>query len=401
LSGDGSSGIYLFKIEYYLYTMDKSDNAIAVVSFPISLSFNVPLSNLVKILDSSYREIEVIIGSYEKIPPIKEKHINYYNVIHKKSDSTIIKIFRYVSLQIIISAILLRKSQRCKKVIFFMELGPFLPLAVAKLLKKKPVWMLPSSFDKMSDIGGSYPKMLARLHPVNYVLADKIVVYSKGIIKEWHLEKYRGKILIGGEHHIDASLFNVNRPLDQRENLIGYIGRLSEEKGIINFLESVPLALEKWPDYRFLIVGDGPDRQKVAGLIEKYGLAEKVRCTGWAKRNELPGYMNEIKFLVIPSDTEGLPNTMLEAMACGTVVVGAPVGAIAEIIIDGVTGFIMSDNSPGEIIRALDKAINAADIREVSIRSSEYIENNFSYATVVKKYSEILNQCDDMCFENI
>ena len=81
------------------------------------------------------------------------------------------------------------------------------------------------------------------------------------------------------------------------------------------------------------------------GLSSKENLNNKVELTGWIPHDELPDYSNMLKLIVLPSYTEGLPNIMLEVMACGTPVLATPVGAIPDVINDGENRFLMENNS--------------------------------------------------------
>jgi len=80
--------------------------------------------------------------------------------------------------------------------------------------------------------------------------------------------------------------------------------------------------------------------------LDNNGLITRVDIPGWISQVDLAKYLNTLRLLVLPSSTEGLPNILLEAIACGTPVVSTPVGAIPDIIQDDENGFIMDNNSP-------------------------------------------------------
>lgn len=95
-----------------------------------------------------------------------------------------------------------------------------------------------------------------------------------------------------------------------------------------------------------LIGGDGELKESIAASLQEQGVTARVELPGWISHDDLPRYLNQLRLLVLPSYTEGLPNIMLEAMACGTPVLATPVGAIPDVIIDGRTGFVMDNMTP-------------------------------------------------------
>jgi glycosyltransferase involved in cell wall biosynthesis len=369
--------------------MGKKSNGICVVSFPISMPFTIPLSNLTRILSGLYGEIDVIVGAYEGIRLVKGERIRYHEYIHKSSGNTIVKVIRYAWLQAVMTVLMIRGTRKCDTVIFFMELGPFLPLAAARLMGKRTLWMLPSSFLKMSEKGRSYPKLLKKLHPLNYALSDSIVVYSKNIICEWGLENYQRKIKIANEHFIDTLKFSVKKSPNDRGRTIGFLGRLSEEKGILNFIYAVPLILKEIPDCQFTIIGDGPLRNDIDRFITTNNLINNVQCKGWIPHDALPEYLNKLRIIIIPSDTEGLPNAMVEAMACGAVIVASPVGAIPDIIGDGKNGYLLPDNSPKMISRIVANAIFNGDLDRIAADARKTVESRFVYESCMKSFEKI------------
>ena len=122
--------------------------------------------------------------------------------------------------------------------------------------------------------------------------------------------KYSHKIFIAHEHFLDFDKFKIEKPVDERDNLVGYVGRLGGEKGILSFLEAIPDVLEARNEVAFLIGGDGQLRPQVEECTGK--LDGKVKFVGWIPHDELPRYLNELRLLVIPSYTETGPISLLK-----------------------------------------------------------------------------------------
>ena len=140
----------------------------------------------------------------------------------------------------------------------------------------------------------------------------------------------------------------------------------------------------------FLLGGGGPllDRveKELTGLIGR----DRARVLDWILHNELPGYLNQMKLLVLPSQYEGLPTIVLEAMACGTPVLAAAVGAVPDLITDGETGFIMENNSPDCIARNVIRALNHPALDQTSQNARAFVEREYSYGAMKEKWQKLL-----------
>lgn len=180
----------------------------------------------------------------------------------------------------------------------------------------------------------------------------------------------------------------MEKPLTERDNLVGYIGRLSQEKGILNFMEAIPKVVETRDEATFLIVGDGQLRPQVEEYANK--LSNKVRFVGWIPHDKLPGYLNELRLLVVPSYTETGPYVTFEAMACGTPVLGTPVGLMADMLSDGENGFIMEDNSPECIAANVIRAMNNPNLEQIARNAHTLVEREFTHEAAVERYRRIL-----------
>ena len=117
------------------------------------------------------------------------------------------------------------------------------------------------------------------------------------------------------------------------------------------------------------------------------GAYDRVELTG---HNELPDNLNELKLLVFPSYSEGLPNIVSESMACGTPVLATPVGGVPDIVKYEETGFIMKNNSPECIARNVIRTLNNSDLNIIVENARKLIEEEYTYEVTVKRYRKML-----------
>ena len=273
------------------------------------------------------------------------------------------------------------------------------PAILAKLLNKKVIIVVIGSATRESKekygellFGMAqylFPILTAVLSTLNYILAYRIVVLSRSMITNYGLSKYNRKILSNGALFID-NIFFKKKPLTARTNIIGFVGRLEKEKGIVNFVSAIPLVLRQTKGVKFFIVGTGKLIDEVRNVIGNY---TNVRLFGWVPNKRLPRILNEIKLLVVPSHTEGLPAVVLEAMACGVPVLATAVGGIPDVIKDGKTGFLLRSNDPKHIAEKIVELLNRPELLEkVSKNAYEWVRRNFSYENALGRWREILQK---------
>jgi glycosyltransferase involved in cell wall biosynthesis len=243
---------------------------------------------------------------------------------------------------------------------------------------------------------------MINMHPIYYFpliiysiglrISDRIILYSQNLIDDWKLNKYENKISIAHRHVVDNVLFFPTVPLIERKNIIGYIGRLTNEKGILNLLNAFLLLRNKKIEVTLMIIGDGPLLSKITQFIETNNFQNKIFVKSWVPHKDLPLYYNQFKILVLPSFTEGLPNVVLEAMACGTPVLCNRVGAIPDIIDNEKNGFILKNNSPDTITDAICNIMKLKDIENVTFNAREKIVNDFSEIAAENLWKKILSE---------
>ncbi len=166
-----------------------------------------------------------------------------------------------------------------------------------------------------------------------------------------------------------------------RENIrILMVGRFYPQKRIDNFLICFfNLTTKNYP-FEIIgdIVGDGPEREKLIKLAQRYGLyPDKVHFHGEVP--DVERFYNDADIYLHTADNEGMPNTILEAMSCGLPVVAYKVGGISEIVQHGKTGFLVNLGDEENLINSLEILIKDRELRrEMGANGGIFIEQNHS-----------------------
>ena len=361
----------------------------------------VLLSKLLKILEPICEKIIVITGVFEN--EIISKKISITCLKGHEDKRTSLKILKFVVSQVKSCWHLLRVRKGIDVVMFYINSGSLtLPIILSKILKKKVLLIVSASDSEMASIiyrdylfgigGRVVIPIYKSLEKINRCFSDRIIIDSEKIASHYVPDGYRHKVVVASDRRfIDADAFNVKKKLEERRNLVGYIGRLSYEKGVMNLVKAIPLVLKQRADLEFLIGGEGPLLVEVDDILRESGVHDKVNLVGWIPHGEVANWLNELRLLVLPSYTEGLPNIVLEAMACGTPVLVTPVGALPDIIKDKDTGFIMEDNTPNRIAQSIAEALDYPYLDKVARNAQALVENRFTFEAALERYRNVLD----------
>ncbi len=135
-----------------------------------------------------------------------------------------------------------------------------------------------------------------------------------------------------------------------------------------------------------LLVGDGELRTKTEELVGRFGLTERVRFLG--ERTDIVDILNASDFFVLSSDYEGLPISVLEAMAIGKPIIATAVGGVPELITHDVNGILVSPGNRHGLATAMVALAEAPDrAREMGERGRQIVENKFDIKQMARQYS--------------
>lgn len=376
---------------------------IAVITVPYkSIGVKAILENFIDLLEPISNELFAITGDFPgslngKIHLMKIKGDD-------KKEFILIRLLKYILTELRVTFNLIKILKNVDIVSFQIGAqGYLLPKIVAKLFRKRVVIFLFGSPWKIAEIAhgesllGMGRIVLPRLEKarmrINFFFTDLIAVESKSVVDFIGITKYKNKICTSGAGaiYVDTNVFTVEKELKERKNIVGYIGRLSEEKGVMNFFSAIPLISEKHKALEFLIGGSGPLIEEIIEKSKNNKLYGKVELTGWIPHEKIPDYLNELRLIVLPSYVEGVPGIVQEAMACGTPVLATPVGGIPDLIRDGETGFIMENNLPEYIAKNVVRALEHPNLEEIVKSARKLIEDEYAYKPMVKKCGNLLD----------
>ena len=144
--------------------------------------------------------------------------------------------------------------------------------------------------------------------------------------------------------------------------VIGAVMSLTRKKNPGILIDAARRVVLTRPGTRFVLVGEGPLRPELEAAIAAAGLQDAFRLAGL--RGDIPELLRSIDLLVLPSDREGMPNVVLEAMASGLPVVATAVGGTPEIVRDGVTGRLVAPRDAAALAGAILEVLESAEVRK-------------------------------------
>ncbi len=170
--------------------------------------------------------------------------------------------------------------------------------------------------------------------------------------------------------------------------IVLYSGRFVRRKGVEILLKAWKEASRNRSNSKLLLLGEGPLLNEMKGLTKRIGLTESVQFMGHV--SNVVEFLHMADIFVLPSLQEGMPNALLEAMACGLPVIGTRIGGVVDIIDDRKNGILIEPGNVKSLARALGELLENESLRnELGERAYEKIKREYSLDTVVGKYIQL------------
>jgi glycosyltransferase involved in cell wall biosynthesis len=226
---------------------------------------------------------------------------------------------------------------------------------------------------------------------------DRVVAVSESIAREARQAGIHPDAITTIDNGIDLSPFSNAQPSlkcsqdNNGELLIGTAGRLVELKGLTYFLQAAQMILREFPNVRFVIVGEGPERARLEQLARDSGIADRLLFTG--SRPDMADVYVSLDIFVLASIDEGMPMVILEALASGRAVVATNVGAVSKLVESGKTGVLVPPRDATRLAAAIRDMIKSPVLREQMGRNGQSrVREEFSSEVMTRKYLEVYRE---------
>jgi len=230
--------------------------------------------------------------------------------------------------------------------------------------------------------------------------ADRVIVCSQSMKNEicGHFNLPLDKVDVI-PNAIDATKYqtSVDRGSVRQRYGVGYgeklilcVGRLVPQKGIEYFIRAIPIIAKRYPEAKFIIVGEGWSRDILEAEARSSGQGRKIQFTGFASDQEVINLMTSADALVVPSVYEPFGIVALEGMATGVPVVASKVDGLAEVIEHDRTGVFVYPRSPESIAWGVDQVLSdPGHAKWLTENAKEELRKAYSWEAVAMKTVEV------------
>jgi N-acetyl-alpha-D-glucosaminyl L-malate synthase BshA len=339
-------------------------------------------------IEFAKRGHEVYFITYER--PFFIQGVDHENVYTRLVSVIEYPLFKYPPYTIALSSEMVRASKEEKLDLLHVHYS--IPHSTAALLAREATGIPYIVTLHGSDVTilGSDPAYLP-INTVSVERADAITAVSSFMAREAY-----ERLGINSDIHVipnfvDSVLFSP-APCEALEIgrglVVSHVSNFRPVKRIQDLVYAMKIFTKEAPDAQLVLVGDGPERHKVERLIQSLGLKDNVTLTGF--RSDVANLLRCSDTVVLCSETESAPLTLLEGLSTGLPVIATRVGGIPEIIQDGINGFLVETKHPESIAEKLILLNSDIKLRlRLGDAARKTVEKKYTAEKVVCQYEQI------------
>jgi glycosyltransferase involved in cell wall biosynthesis len=222
--------------------------------------------------------------------------------------------------------------------------------------------------------------------------ASYVIATSKEMFWWWEKTGTAKKRLVTIPYGIDSDKFypipNARKILgiSKEKQILLYVGRLSPEKGLQFLFEAFKIILEKWSSAELHLIGEGHYQDYLIQSAHDSGIINQIIFHHWVDQPELSKYYSAANVTILPSLSEGLPRTMLEALACASPFLGTQITGVVDHIKQNQNGFLVPPGNTIALAAEIEKILsNPALARQAGARGREYVCQNLSWKNITQQ----------------
>lgn len=325
---------------------------IIVVTNPMiaaNRSAEVTLSKFLRVIKPSVESIQVIGGNLSVESDLNDIQLISFPIVRHPNKFK--RMLSIIGVQLKMMGAIIRIGQKGQPAYFWIADKMILPYFAAKAKGMEVNYFVYGNVEK-EGTKSKFTTLSGKLIRYMASNADYVCMESPSVKKEWHgLPEKNEKVI---HLYIDA----VAKPrYEGRACVFGMVCRLTPGKHITDSIEAMHIIHEKYPEWKLEIIGSGKQQQECEELIKKLDAQGYIDLLGWIDHSNLRNYTNRWKFLLFPTDTEGMPNGLIEMMGNGIPAIATAVGGIGDILQDMENGIVLEDSSAKAITDGIEKAI--------------------------------------------
>jgi len=338
--------------------------------------------NIAKYLAKKGNEVHVITSRDDEFPKT-EKVDNF--CIHRVN----FKKIRVIGVINFWFQILLEIKKINPDIVHVQSISIALPGFFSKKLLKKPyiIWAqgsdvyLPDKFTKLiwKAVLKNASKVIALSEDmknklINICDKDQVIIIPNGI----ELEKF--------ENFCQRELNHKTK------KTILFVGTLCPVKSVNYLIKAMSIIHRRLPATNLLIVGDGPEKEKLESLVKELNLQDCIHFTGKAPNEKIPEYMSQAHLFALPSSSEGLPLVIIEAMASGLPIVTTNVGGLPEIVKNRENGFTVESRSPEALAEKILLLLENTCLCDEICKTNKENAKNYSWDKITQKLENVYRE---------
>ena len=360
---------------------------IIVVTNPMiaaNRSAEVTLSKFLRVIKPSVKSIEVIGGNLGVEKDLSDVVLTSFSII--RYPNKLKRLLTIVGIQLKMMKSIISHGKKNQPVYFWIADKMILPYFAAKLKKMEVNYFIYGNVEK-EGVKSKFTELSGRLIRYMASHADYVCMESPSVKKEWSgLAVKKEKII-----HLYTDIVAEPEYKD-RTKILGMVCRLTPGKHIVESIEAMVRIHKNNADWILEIIGSGKQDEECKALIRKYNAESYIHMLGWVEHSELQNHVAKWKYLLFPTDTEGMPNGLIEMMGSGIPAIASPVGGISDIIQDGKNGLLLMDCSVEIIAKSIEDAIAVSEenYRLMAVSAYKEISENFTLSAAQKGGSKYL-----------
>jgi glycosyltransferase involved in cell wall biosynthesis len=333
------------------------------------------------------------------------------NSSHKKSKFAFLKELKTFLLNIvrIFRLLWLYKKHRPDAIINRYLIYDCSAIIAGKLLNVPVMYEVNASAVYEREIENRYYiKLLAKtIEKFVFKHADVVTVVSNELLNYFKENQYDTSKTIVIPNGVDIKRYPHHIPVPasfeeiakkwKDKTIIGFLGSLKSWHGVERVIDLMPQLLKENPDIRFLIIGDGNEREAIETKIDKLGLRDYVYISGFIPHDDVPGAISLFDIALAPykniDNFYFSPLKIFEYMAAGKPVIAPALGQIKELIEQDVSGILLFNNSDEELKSAIIQlSLHKEKIEKLGKNARKFIEQHYTWKVNAEKIAAALER---------